>query len=117
VGFAVPSNTVRAVVPVLERGDTIKRAYLGVETSPASPTKPNGAAVVSVVPGGPADRAGIKQGDVITKIDGTTVQDPNAISAAVARKQPGDKITVELERSLGTQDIDVRLGTRPSHTP
>jgi S1-C subfamily serine protease len=117
VGFAVPSNTVRAVVPVLERGQAIKRAYLGVQTSPASPTNPNGAQVVSVVPGGPADTAGITQGDVITKIDGKTVQDPTAIAAAVAGKRPGDKITVEVQRSPGTQDVNVTLGTRPAHTP
>jgi putative serine protease PepD len=117
VGFAVPSNTVRAVVPVLENGQTIKRAYLGVVTSPASPTNPDGAAVVSVVSGGPADKAGIRPGDVITKVDGKTVQDPNAISAAVAAKRPGDKVTVELERSFGTQDVNATLGTRPAHTP
>jgi len=117
VGFAVPSNTVRAVVPVLERGESIKRAYLGVETSPASPTKPDGAEVVSVVPGGPADAAGLQRGDVITKIDGKPVQDPNGISAAVAAKKPGDKVTIEVERNSGTQDLQVTLGTRPAHTP
>ena len=117
VGFAVPSNAVRAVVPVLERGETVKRAYLGVQTAPASPTNPDGANVESVVPGGPADKDGLKQGDVITKIDGKSVQDPNGISGAVAAKQPGDKITITVERGLVTQEVTVTLGTRPAHTP
>jgi S1-C subfamily serine protease len=73
--------------------------------------------VASVVPGGPADRAGIQEGDVITKVDGRQVQDPSDISAAVSAKKPGDKVTVELERDITTQDLDVTLGTRPGHTP
>jgi putative serine protease PepD len=117
VGFAVPSNTVRAVVPVLERGETVKRAYLGVQTSPASPTNPDGAKIESVVPGAPADKGGLKQGDVITKIDGKSVQDPNGISAAVAAKRPGDKVTITVERGLVTEEVTVTLGTRPAHTP
>jgi putative serine protease PepD len=117
VGFAVPSNTARAVVPVLQRGQEIDRAYLGVESAPASPTNPNGARVGSVVDGGPADRAGVQEGDVITKIDGKPVQDPADISAAVAAKKPGDKITVEVQRDGGTHPLDVTLGTRPARSP
>jgi S1-C subfamily serine protease len=117
VGFAVPSNTVRAVVPVLERGETVKRAYLGVQTTPASPTNPDGAEVVSAVSGGPADKAGINRGDVITKVDGKDVQDPSDIAMAVAAKKPGDRITVQVERNLVTEEIQVTLGTRPNHTP
>src|SRR5207248_3565984 len=117
IGFAVPSNTARAVVPILERGGTIKRPYLGVETAPASPTSPTGAQVVRAVPGGPADRAGIKQGDVITSVDGKAIRDPSDISTAIAGKSPGDKVTVEVQRSGRTEGIDVTLGTRPNRTP
>jgi len=117
IGFAVPSNTARAVVPILERGGTIKRPYLGVETAPASPTSAGGARVMRAVPGGPADRAGIKTGDVITSVAGKTIRDPSDISTAIAGKSPGDRVTVEVQRSGRTEGIDVTLGTRPNRTP
>src|SRR5918999_2111961 len=69
IGFAGPSNTVRQVVPVLERGETIKRSYLGLESSPATPDDPSGAEVQDLVEDGPADDAGIRSGDVITRVD------------------------------------------------
>jgi putative serine protease PepD len=116
IGFAVPSNTVRSVVPQLERGQTIQRGYMGVETS-ADPTNPTGADVQSVVPGGPADKAGLKTGDVITAVDGKPVKDPSALAAAVAMHQPGETATVKIQRDGLTQEIDVKLGTRPNKTP
>jgi putative serine protease PepD len=117
IGFAVPSNTARAVVPILERGQTVRRAYLGVESAPASPISPDGARVTRVVPGGPADRAGIRRGDVITKVDGKAVRDPSDVSTAIAGKNPGDKVSVEVGRGGTTEGIDVTLGTRPGRTP
>ena len=69
------------------------------------------------VPGGPADRAGIKTGDVITSVAGKTIRDPSDISTAIAGKSPGDRVTVEVQRSGRTEGIDVTLGTRPNRTP
>jgi putative serine protease PepD len=116
IGFAVPSNTAREVVPQLEQGKVVKRAYLGVESS-ADPTSPNGAEIQSVVPGGPADKAGLTKGDLVKSIDGTAVKDPSDVSSAIATKEPGDKITVRVERNGLTEEIDVTLGTRPRQTP
>jgi putative serine protease PepD len=114
IGFAVPSNTVREVVPRLERGQTIKRAYLGVESSAASSS---GAEVQSAVGGGPADRAGIRTGDVIKRVDGEAVKEPSDIASAIADNSPGDRIHVEVERDGNTSTIVVTLGTRPDRTP
>ena len=116
IGFAVPSNTARQVVPQLERGQTVKRSYLGVESS-ADPTSPNGAQIQVVVPGGPADKAGLKTGDLIKAIDGQAIKDPTGVSSAIASKKPGDKVTIQIERNGLTQEIDVPLGTRPAKTP
>jgi putative serine protease PepD len=116
IGFAVPSNTVRSVVPQIETGKTVKHAYLGVSTS-SDPTSPNGALVQSVVPGGPAAKAGIRKGDRITTIDGQTVVDPSTLSSAIALKKPGDKVAVQFDRNGLTQSLDVTLGTRPNKTP
>jgi putative serine protease PepD len=116
VGFAVPSNTVRQVAPPLERGQRVKHAWLGVETSaPTSSTA--GAEVQKIVPGGPAEQANMRTGDVITKIDGQPVKSPSDVSAVVNQKQPGDKIVVQVERSSVTEELTATLGTRPGRTP
>jgi putative serine protease PepD len=116
IGFAVPSNSARSVVPRLEQGQAVKRSYLGVTTS-ADPTSPTGALVQAVVPGGAADKAGIQKGDLIKAIDGQPVQDPTNLSSAVALKRPGDKVTITIERNGLTQELDATLGTRPAKTP
>src|SRR3954468_5774047 len=114
IGFAVPSNTARRVVPQLERGQVVKRSYLGVQTS-ADPSNPNGAQVQSVTPGGPADKAGLRQNDVIKGIDGQPVHDPTELSSIIDSKKPGEKIKIDIERAGLRQDIDATLGTRPKH--
>jgi putative serine protease PepD len=112
IGFAVPSNTARQVVPQLERGQAVKRSYLGTQTS-ADPTNPDGAQVQSVIPGGPADKAGLQKDDVIKAIDGQAIKDPSDLSGAIAVKKPGDTVTLRIERNGLTQELDVKLGTRP----
>jgi putative serine protease PepD len=118
IGFAVPSNTVRQVVPRLERGQSIARPYLGVKTQPSmAPGAPDGAEVSNVVIGGPADRAGIEQGDVITEIDGRKVASSSDVARIVNSKKPGDSIDVRVDRSGQGLTIGVTLGNRPVHTP
>jgi putative serine protease PepD len=114
IGFAVPSNTARQVVPQLENGHSVKHPWLGVQTS-GDPTSPNGAQVQSVTPGGPADKAGLQQNDVIKGIDAQPVHDPTELSSAVDAKKPGEKITIQIERGGLTQQLDATLGTRPKH--
>jgi putative serine protease PepD len=112
IGFAIPSDTVRTVVPRLEGGATIKRAYLGVGTEPALAT--NGALVGSVVPSGPADAAGLKDGDIITSIGGTSATSPEDVSAAIDARKPGDSVDIVVQRDGSSQTFHVKLGTRPS---
>ena len=117
IGFAVPSNTVRQIVPQLERGEAIKRPWLGVTTMPASPTHPDGAEVEAVVNGGPSDRAGIRKGDVIKRVDGDAVQDPEDVAASIGDNKPGDPVVVVVERDGQTRTLHVTLGKRPAHIP
>ena len=120
IGFAVPSNTVREVVPRLERGETIQRPYLGVSTT--EPARGSGAAVAEVSPGGPAARAGLQGGsritgqggDVIVSIDGKAVAAPDDVSQLIAGKRPGDRVSVEVLRNGNRRSIEVELGVRPS---
>jgi putative serine protease PepD len=109
IGFAVPSNTVRDVIPRLERGETIKRAYLGVSTSPGT----GGVTVAAVTAGGPAETAGLKVGDVIVSVGGKQVSDPDQVAAAIQDRHPGDSIDVTVQRSGSSQTLSVKLGARP----
>jgi putative serine protease PepD len=118
IGFAVPSNTVREVVPRLEKGDRIARPYLGVETSdPTDPNAPPGAEVRTVTPGGPAEGAGLHAGDVITELDGEAVRGSSDVSRIVNAKQPGDHIGLRVDRSGQDVTLDATLQNRPAHTP
>jgi S1-C subfamily serine protease len=113
IGFAVPSNTVREVLPALIRGETIKRPYIGVTTAPHR----DGAEVQEIVPGSPAADAGLKPGDVITEVDGREVRDPDDVADAIKGLEPGDDIQIEAESSGVNQTFDVELEARPQRGP
>jgi putative serine protease PepD len=112
IGFAVPSNTVREVVPKLKVGQTIRRPYIGISTAPALGSQ--GARIERVEPGGPGSGAGLQRGDVITSVDGKAVVVPEDVTAALDGRQPGERVTVEVRRAGRRQSIDVELGTRPA---
>ncbi|MSW50081.1 MAG: PDZ domain-containing protein [Actinobacteria bacterium] len=125
IGFAIPSDTVRDVVPTLAKGQTVKHAYLGVSVAPL--TKGEGAAVGDVRSGSPAQQAGLRpnsetalrglsdpDGDVITKIDGTAVNRPDDVTRIINDKEPGDRISIEYRRGSDTRSTEVTLGDRAS---
>jgi putative serine protease PepD len=114
IGFAVPSNTVRRVVPRLERGRSIRRAYLGLSTRPS--TVGSGALVADLAPGGPAQDGGLRVGDVVTSVGGRRVVVPEDISAAIESRAPGEDVEIEVQRAGAEQTLRVTLGTRPETT-
>src|SRR4051794_10076849 len=114
IGFAVPSNTVRDVIPRLERGESIRRAYLGVSPSGG----PGGVTVASVSSGGPAAGAGLQVGDVIVSVGGRSVADPDDVAAAIRDRRPGESVAIEIRRGGAAQKLSVTLAERPaSATP
>jgi putative serine protease PepD len=111
VGFAVPVDTVKEVVPKLIGGEEIKRAYLGVSTRPAETE--DGAVVFTITPGGPAADSDLRPGDRIVKVADRPVKDPDDLSAAILDHEPGERIELTVVRGGDERTIDVRLGTRP----
>jgi S1-C subfamily serine protease len=111
VGFAVPIDTVKDVVPQLKEHGEIERAYLGVAS--AEPEARNGAVVRTITPGGPADRANLQVGDRITELDGKPVRTPSDLGELVLGKRPGDRVRLEVVRGGDTRTIEVTLGERP----
>jgi putative serine protease PepD len=112
VGFAVPSNTISTVASKLVKGETVQHPYLGVFVQ--APANRSGAEVAQVKSGSPAARAGLKAGDVITSFAGKTIQSPDDLTAAVADKAPGDKVSVTYVRNGTTKTTQVTIGNRPS---
>jgi len=111
VGFAVPVDTVKNVVPQLLKGGDIERAYLGV-TSTLAP-KDEGAIVAAITADGPAADSDLRPGDRITAVDGRAIKEPSDLSSAVLEHKPGDRVKLTVVRDGRQRTIEVELGTRP----
>jgi len=112
VGFSTPIDTVKSVADTLIAGGKVEHAYLGIEVTDASNN--GGAKVSSVVSGSPADKAGLKAGDVIIAVDGKQISTADDLTAVVNNYKPGDKATLEITSGGSTKSITVTFGTRPS---
>ena len=115
IGFAVPADTVRNVLPQLEQGAAPEHAYLGVSTGAAQ--NGEGAQVGDATAGGPAAEAGIQPGDVITEVDGDQVSDPEDVAQAIEDNKPGDRVEVTVQRGGSEETVQVTLGQRPEQLP
>ena len=113
VGFAVPIDLVRSELSKLEAGQTVRHAYLGVSTSDLG-TGTAGALIQSVSSSGPAASAGLRSGDVVTRIGSAAIKGTNDLVAAVAAHAPGDRVQVTVKRGSSTQTVTVTLGTQPT---
>ncbi len=121
IGFAIPSNLVKTVVAELEQNGHIERGYLGVMSQKLSPeiasalrlAHPDGALVAEVEPNGPAAKAGLKPGDVVTAVNGTAVNDPRALARQVAALRPGSSATVAVLRDGAEKSLQMTTAALP----
>lgn len=119
IGFAIPINSVKSIIDEFVSTGKISRAFLGVNYQIVTRDYailneiPQGAYIVEVVSGSPAAKAGIEQGDIITKIEGKPVDAQNFISEFIRSKKPGDKISIEVWKDNGdkgtTKTIEATL--------
>ena len=122
IGFAIPSNMAKDVMGQLIATGCVRRGMLGVNiqnltadlASSLGLNQARGAIVSGVQAGGPADRAGLKRGDIITAFNGTPVTDNNTLRNAVARTQPGSTATLTVTRDNREQQLRVTLGELPA---
>ncbi|HEU5216622.1 MAG TPA: trypsin-like peptidase domain-containing protein [Gaiellaceae bacterium] len=110
VGFAVPIDSARKVAQTLIAGGKVQHAYLGIRIEDT----PSGARVTQVVPGSPADKAGLEKGDVITSFDGRPVNSADVLTAAVFNAKSGDTVPVVVHRDGTTKHLSVTLGVQPA---
>ncbi len=141
IGFAVPINTAKSELPQLEKGGTVRGAYLGLTSltideslAPLNLPVKSGALVQSVQSGTPAQKAGIHGGtlsgqiggeqvavggDIIVGIDGKPITSSEELGTAISAKKPGDTVSIELMRAKGNgsyehKTVNVTLAARPN---
>ncbi len=139
IGFAVPSATLREVVSQIREGGKVEHAYLGVFTQPIDEVLARtyrlpvekGVIVAEVIPGSPADEAGLRDGDrqvifggqsyvlggdIVTAADGEQVASADDLRRLIAEKDPGDAMTLDIRRGESKRTVSVTLGRRPIST-
>jgi S1-C subfamily serine protease len=136
IGFAVPIDTAKRYIPQLKKEGRVDRGYLGVSTTTIDKTlqglnlpREHGALVQSVTPGSPADKAGIRAGDIsatldgqdiqlggdiITEVDGKAIDSNEDLTEAIAGRKQGDKVKVKIVRGDKEKTVEVTLGDRPA---
>jgi serine protease DegQ len=111
IGFAIPIDVAQKVVESLQKNGRVARGYLGVSTS--APRSGKGALIVEIQRDGPADRAGLKQRDVIVRLGERVIEEPGDLASATMELEPGAKVQVERLRDGRSASVQVELGRRP----
>jgi serine protease Do len=133
IGFAIPINIAKPLLQQALAGETLVRPWIGIRYQPIDEAlvqsdklpidhgalvgagqDANGQTTPAVVAGSPADKAGIKDGDIITSIEGMTIDGQHPLDAVIAQFAPGRTVTVEVYRGGATVKLQVTLGTRPA---
>jgi serine protease Do len=121
IGFAVPSKMARAVMESLIKTGKVVRGWLGVSIQEVTPAlakqfglaDAKGALISDVLSGTPAERAGLKRGDVIVKVDGKTVDGPGHLRNTVAETVVGEKMNLTVIRDGHEKEVTVTIGEQP----
>jgi len=122
IGFAVPSNLAKVIVSQLEKNGSVIRGYVGATLQTLTPELAKalnvpataGAIVNDVSHGGPGEKAGLKQDDVVVTLDGRNVESGSDLSRTVAFRAPNSTVTLGIYRNGKLQQAKVTLGSRPS---
>ena len=121
IGFAIPVSTARSVLESIITTGSVTRGWIGVEPQDVTPEiadsfgldQKSGAIVAGVLKNGPADRAGIKPGDILVSVDGQDITDTTRLLNLIAQIKPGTNAKIHLVRKNRELDLDVMIGKRP----
>jgi len=122
IGFAIPVSLAKTVMEQIVRNGTVTRGWVGIEVQEITPelaesfklATTQGALIAGVMRGGPADKAGIRPGDVLTQVAGKRVQDAQAMLELIAALEPGKNARFDLKRESRDVAVDVTIGKRPT---
>jgi len=121
IGFAIPVSTARSVLESIITTGSVTRGWIGVEPQDVTPEiaesfgleQKSGAIVAGVLKNGPADRAGIKPGDILVSVDGQDITDTTRLLNLIAQIKPGSNAKIHRVRKNREVDLDVMIGKRP----
>ncbi|WP_423378103.1 Do family serine endopeptidase [Burkholderia sp. LMG 32019] len=121
IGFAIPVSTARTVLESIITSGSVTRGWIGVEPQDVTPeiaesfglSQKSGAIVAGVLQGGPADKAGIKPGDILVTVNGEEITDTTKLLNTVAQIKPGTPTKVHVVRKGKEFDVSVVIGKRP----
>ncbi|PUA16301.1 S1C family serine protease [Glaciimonas sp. PCH181] len=121
IGFAIPVSTAKTVMESIINTGSVVRGYIGVEPQDITPElaesfglkQKTGAIIAGVLKNGPADRAGLKPGDILVAINDTNVADTTSLLNLVAKFAPGSKVKMVVIRKTKQLSIDLTIGKRP----
>ena len=121
IGFAIPINLVKKLVPELKQHGRISRSWIGVGIRPVAPDlaegfgldRPRGALVAQVVPGGPGDKAGLKPGDIITRFGDKDIEEASELPLLAGLSGVGTKVRLEVVREGKPRNYQLTLGELP----
>ncbi|MGD2138755.1 MAG: Do family serine endopeptidase [Burkholderiales bacterium] len=121
IGFAIPSDLARHVMEEIIEHGSVTRGWIGVEVQDISPElaesfrlpTTNGTLIASVQPGGPAERAGIRRGDILVAVESKGFTDSTEMLNLIAALKPGDKATLKILRDRQEKLVQIQVGTRP----
>ena len=124
IGFAIPVTTAKAVLDEIILHGQVVRGWIGIESQDITPeladsfglNRKSGAIIAGVVRGGPADKAGMKPGDILATVDGKNVASTNDMLNLIAQLVPGGKTRMTVIRKNRASTLDVMIGKRPKIT-
>ena len=122
IGFAIPSNLVEPVIAQIRENGRVARGWLGVQIQKLTQDiagaigveSADGALVSEVMPDSPAAKAGLRQGDIIRKVNGKTVDGPRDLARLIAQEPAGSKVELELWREGSNRSVKVVTGDMPA---
>lgn len=125
IGFAIPASIAKQIMEQIIQSGGVTRGWIGVEVQDLTPelaesfkrTTTDGALIAGVLKGGPADKAGVKPGDILVAVEGKVIADSSVMLNLIAALPPGEVATITVVRNHAEKDIKINVGKRPKPAP